>query len=150
MDMLRPEEAQVLSEISYSVSDAGKITTQPRYLPVLTPIRLASRLAQRADPALVIDFAGTNWLKFRASTALRHRITHPKAVADMNIEVSEVRDCLGGFYWLIETIADAMAASNEAFRQHVSGLRKLMRELERGDPRAWAEYRAAQATDNGL
>lgn len=140
MGLLRLDEAIALSEISYSVGETGKIGSQPRYLSVSASVRLATRMAMRADRSLKIEFSGPNWAKFHASMTVRNRITHPKRELDMHISRAEASDCLIAFYWLLESVTDAMEASTKALKLHVHGLREVLHDLKRGDPQAWSEY----------
>jgi hypothetical protein len=142
MDSLSPEEEIALSEDFHFVNDNGKITTQRRHLSTPATIKLAARLAKRADPNLNIDLGSEGWSKLRDAVSVRNRITHPKRPADMSLGDDEVSSCLVAFYWLLEVATDAMEASIGAMRVHTRVARELLAELQAGDARAWQEYRA--------
>jgi hypothetical protein len=137
------EEESALSEISYQVSDQGKIVGQPRHLSMPAMIRLTTRIAVRLSPDLNIRFDTVSWERFREAISMRNRITHPKSEADLHIDDNDVSTCLSSFFWLLEISSRAMEAANAALKSHLHEFVKVFEKLKRGDPEAWAAYEAA-------
>lgn len=143
--MLEFEEDLALSEMSYSVGEDGKVKAERKFVSVTAGVRLASRMAKRADPSLAVDFGTSGWQELRDAIQVRNRITHPKSVRDVEIEDNDLAVCLGGFYWLMEAIPDAMESSLTPLREESDFARSFVDALQAGDPNAWAEYLAVKA-----
>jgi hypothetical protein len=137
------EEELALSEVSYQVTEQGKVTSRTRFISMPSLIRLTTRIATRLAPNLEVKFDGTGWEQFRQALAVRNRITHPKREADMLLSVEDISTCLAGFNWLLDLVASAMASANAAFIQYTSEFRGILNELKQGNPDALALYEAA-------
>lgn len=144
MDLRRltPSEEAALAEISYQVTETGKITRSTRHIPLPSLIRLVTRIAVALDPELEVRFDNGNWACFREAVAIRNRVTHPKSMADLGLSGRDVETCLEAFYWLFEVSVRAMARANAAFSAHTLQLSELVQALKAGDPEATALYAA--------
>lgn len=142
---LSPDEEAALSEVTYQISSRGKINKQPRYIPMMTMLRLVTRIAEKLDSKLAIDFQGKGWLQLNEAIKIRNRITHPKSFSDMEIKRVDIATCIGGFEWLLDAITQGMQAANSAHRSHLTDVRQIVAKLQQGDPSVWAEYKAAKA-----
>jgi hypothetical protein len=140
---LTPDEQAALSEISYQVTDTGKISKSARHIPLSSMIRLVTRIAATLDPALLVRFDNGSWASFREAVAIRNRITHPKSKADLGLSPRDVETCIEAFYWLFEVSLRAMARANAAFSEHTRELNDLVQALKAGDSEATALYAAA-------
>ena len=144
LELIEPKEEIALSEKTYSVSSAGKVVEQTKYVSTLSAIRLASRILKRAVPAFDPDFGVSGWEQLKRATEVRNRITHPKSAADMQIADHDILTGLTGFYWLMELLLEGMEACLDAMKSETEWTRGFIDELNAGDPRAWAEYLAAE------
>ncbi len=149
LELIEPEEDLALSEMTYSVTNVGKVVAQKKYISVPSAIRLASRMISRAVPSFEPDFGGAGWAQFKAATEIRNRITHPKSEADLQIDNLNICACLDGFYWLMELLVEGMEVCLHAVKSEAEWTRGFVDELNAGDPRAWAEYLAVQARLQG-
>lgn len=59
------------------------------------------------------DFGNQGWAMLRRSLDLRHRITHPKVIAELAISDDELDDHRNGVAWFLE----AVGKFQESFRQ---------------------------------
>ncbi|MDD3799193.1 MAG: hypothetical protein PHE36_08455 [Novosphingobium sp.] len=148
MDAISAAETMALAQSSYQVTANGEVRPQPRFVPLLTTIRLATRIAQRIAPDFDVSFETDDWVKLQDAIHVRNRITHPKKRSDLHINEKEVALCLSGLFWVLELGERAMASTNSAFAAHTAGLWKVFQDLERGDAETWRQYREALASDD--
>lgn len=142
LEVLSKDEEFALSEVTFQISDTGKIGKQARFVPLTSMFRLVTRIAKSLDPDLEIRFDSGGWERFREAVAIRNRVTHPKRQADLVIESQDVAVCLGAFYWLFEVTSAAMTSANGAFARYVQEMRDILQALKEGDPEATAAYRS--------
>lgn len=145
LGVLSAEEDLILSEKTHHVSSEGKISTQSRFIPFLTMIRLIARISARLSLGNQIDFSGSDWATCKAALAIRHRITHPKSAQDLQLSEKDTAICVHAFFWLLEQTTLAMERANLALKSHLGDLAKLLTELRQDDPAAWHAYNAASA-----
>lgn len=148
LDVLTKEQEFALSEVSFQVSDTGKIGKQARFIPLTSMFRLVTRIAKSLEPEFEVRFDTEGWERFRQAAAIRNRVTHPKRQADLEIEAQDIAICLGAFYWLFDVTEVAMTAANAAFASHVRQMKEILQALKDGDPEAIAAYQAVQASLN--
>jgi hypothetical protein len=130
-----------LNETSYSVSNNGEVFSQHRFLPLDTNVRLATAVAQRICPALICDFGTSGWKDFKRAMSVRHRVTHPKTIADLSITDDEIAIAKTGFAWLMQHTEMVERETVDAARSHLNDLAQLVKALISGDPAALALYR---------
>lgn len=147
MDLLTLAEESVLSETNFQVSDRGKISAQPRYLPLLGTVRLACRIASRINPKFSADFDGKAWADFRDALATRNRLTHPKTMADLAVSNDEIAQVINSFFWILDVSVRAMEASVDALREYVTMVDEVLQDLKAGDPETLKAYHQAQSDD---
>ncbi len=150
IEIISYEEELALSEVSYRVTEQGKVIEQTRFIAMPAIIRLTTRIALRLDSSLDIRFDSVGWNQLRRSIEIRNRITHPKSEADLLIDESDISACLAGFFWLIDVAARAMAAANAALNQYFEGLCEVFDDLKAGDPETWKLYRSLQQRSDEL
>jgi hypothetical protein len=143
VDSINPIADFALSELTYSVTENGKIEEHVRYISLTAMIRLVTRLAERISPKLKIDFSGSGWSNLKRAIAIRNRVTHPKSKSDLEISRDDIEVSKQGFFWLLDLLMEVMEATNSASRSYLADLTTLIRELASGDVRAWEQYRAA-------
>ena len=143
LDVLSKEQEFALAEITFQVSDSGKIGKQARFIPLTSMFRLVTRIAKSLEPNLEVRFDNGGWERFRQAVEIRNRITHPKRQVDLVIETQDVAVCLGALYWLFDVTEAAMAAANAAFANYVEDMKTIFQALQDSDPEVTAEYQAA-------
>ncbi len=143
LDRLTFEQEAALAEVGYQVSKTGKISTQARFVPLPSLFRLVTRIAVSLDPALRVRFDTGEWDRFLDVIAIRNRVTHPKSRSDLTISSQDIETSRDAFFWLFETIVQAMASANSALADRVRMLRSIFENLKAGDPKTWEEYNAA-------
>jgi hypothetical protein len=144
VDVLSSEEEQALSELSFSITSQGKIATQPRFVPLPALIRMAARLAAKINRNFIPEFDGVGWRRFRQAVKVRNRITHPKKDSDLDISDSDMEECLGALFWLLELHQNALEAATHGFRKYVQDFKHVLAKLVDGDPEITALYDEAQ------
>jgi hypothetical protein len=142
------EEEIALSEVTYQVTEQGKIVSQPRYLSMLASFRLTTSIASRLSPDLAIRFDTGDWNRLRVALGIRNRIMHPKSQMDLEISGHDLAVTQDAFYWIMDTAMGAMEATNQALRQHTADFRALLKDLREGNPGLWETYLATKANRN--
>ena len=142
LDVLRPEEEFALSEKSYSVSSTGKISEQPRFLPLLASFRLTERIASRISTAAAINFEVAEWSGLHRIVQVRHAITHPKSISDLEIDEKTTRLAVSSLEWLLAVIAESLDAVNGELREFTMQSKVFFERLKQGDPEALRLYAA--------
>jgi len=143
IEQLTPVADLALRELSYSVTESGRLVEQTRGLPLLTAVRLVVSQAQIISPNISVQFSGTGWSNLRHSVEIRNRITHPKPTQDLEISDDDLAVVVSGVSWLTATAEYVMASTNLALAQYSDQLRDIVQRLIDGDADALAEYQAA-------
>ncbi|WBH17351.1 hypothetical protein [Sphingomonas radiodurans] len=143
MGYLTPLADMALREQNYTVSEQGEVIEQVRYVTITASIRLTIKQVQVIAPQLMVDFSGTDWEDLRNALRARHRITHPKSVADLLVSEADIALMRGSFMWLFGVLTDALAVSIAALASHVTDVREIVDRLNAGDPVALRVYRHA-------
>ncbi|WP_374406745.1 hypothetical protein [Pelagerythrobacter sp.] len=137
---LTEEESQVLAENSYQVNDQGRINAQPKFLPMLSQVRLIARIAARIAPEAEIDFSGSDWKSMREAVRVRNRITHPKTTADLELSKGDVDRSVSAFFWFGEAASSAMEHANVAVHGYLGLFKDVLEKLKAGDPETTLLY----------
>jgi hypothetical protein len=140
---LTSEIDAALKAETYSVTDTGRIISQPRYLSLAATVRLTTRLAQSVNSEFEVDFGDRGWSALKATIALRNRLTHPKRLDDLEITSDDVSQAWTSLLWLTGIVVEAMSATQRELVRYNADFRALAEDLIAGKPEAWAEYRAA-------
>jgi hypothetical protein len=145
MDNLPITLEMALLEKSYAVSETGRVSDQPRFISLTAMFRLVTRVAERHSPALKIDFSNHGWDCLKAALKVRHRITHPKSVADLQILDKDIAAAEKGFLWLVEVIAEVVEISLATDESFLLSFEDLFAKLQAGDQAALELYNKAKA-----
>jgi hypothetical protein len=145
LDKLPPILAMAFAETSYSVTEAGKLIEQQRFIPLQTMIRFATNIAKELTPELEIDFSGSGWADLKQTIAIRNRITHPKGISDLTVSSEDTKTAWSGLIWLLDHVARTMEATSAVYADDLKELKVLVAELKAGDPIALEAYRKAFA-----
>jgi hypothetical protein len=143
LQRLTPVADLALQELSYGVSESGKLIEQSRGLPLLTAIRLLISQARIISPEISVDYSTSGWSNLRHAVDIRNRITHPKAAHDLAVSDADLNIVASGLSWLAATIEYVMASTNLALVEYNEDARDLLERLIAGDAEALAEYEAA-------
>lgn len=142
LEELTPVADLALRELSYAVSENGRLIEQVRGLPLVTAVRLVVSQAKIISPEISVEFAGGGWSNLCQAIKIRNRITHPKPDQDLAISDKDLAVVESGLLWLQATVEYVMASANLALVQHNDQLREILERLRAGDPDALAEYQA--------
>ena len=140
---LSDDEAQALSERYVAIGSNGKLTSHSKFIPTLGAIKFLARLSKRICDREVIPVDKEGWNNLIEATAIRNRITHPKATEDLKIPDSDLASCEAAFIWCFEHLITAMETTNAALRDERDGIRDIFQKLEAKDPVTWGYYQAA-------
>ena len=143
LQKLTPFADLALQELSYGVSESGKLIEQTRGLPLLTAIRLLISQALIISPEISVDYSRSGWSSLRRAVDIRNRITHPKAGQDLAVSDADLDLVASGLSWLAATVEYVMASTNLALVEYNEHARHLLERLIAGDADALAEYQAA-------
>lgn len=113
---LTPHEHAALLEETYSVDHKGVVRSQPKFLPLDTAIRLVVGIVTRYLPAYTLDFNHVGWKNLKSSIAVRHRLTHPKSIADLTVTDKELSEAMSAFSWLLAFVLEVHHETNEQLK----------------------------------
>jgi len=104
-------ESALLNEESYALDPSGKPRTRNAYLQLLPNIRFAFAAMAKCDEAdFVVDVSGVGWQSLQRAMQVRHRLMHPKAASDLELEQSELNDVGVAFRWFVANVALCLRA----------------------------------------
>ncbi|UVO55535.1 hypothetical protein [Sphingomonas sp. SUN039] len=143
---LPPATQLALAELTYSVSETGRVITQPKYLSLTAMIRMTTNLAGTIAPNLAVDFAGAGWSSLKRAVGIRNRVTHPKSKADLIIEPSDIVATWAAIRWVLGLVEGAMTATVQSQAEYLRELKELADDLRIGNPATLKEYEAVRRT----
>lgn len=146
LEMLTREEETALDEFQHFVTPDGQITSQRKLFSIPSNIRLATRLASRANTNFTVDFGVLGWEKFNLAVIIRNRVTHPKKAGDLFVSDEDIEDCRAGLFWLVDLVRAGMNASNQALQNELEQLRQFRSELDDKESGSFALYRAIKGS----
>jgi hypothetical protein len=111
---LSPFEYAAMVEEAYTVDDRGNVSTFPRFLPLMTAIRLVVNAVRRYRPAYTVDFNHVGWANLKAAVEIRNRLVHPKRLNDLNVTTEEIQKTMSGFGWLLALVIEILRETNVA------------------------------------
>ncbi len=123
-------EMAILSEETYHVDGRGRPKVRAQFMTLTETIRFLAAVAQR-HPGMryAVDLNHVAWENLQTSLKLRHRLTHPKTEADLEVSLDDVQATMSGFLWVL---ALALRLTEKA--RNASSLDfQAMVELLRGD-----------------
>lgn len=139
---LTPLADLALQERSYTVTHGGEVVEAVRYIALPASIRLVAKQASRIAPTFVLDLSGAGWQRLLDAIAVRNRITHPKALADLDATDADLAAVAHGTEWMMANGTELLDAIRTASRNHLRDVRELFDALKRGDPDALRLYHA--------
>jgi hypothetical protein len=103
-------ELAALREETYEVSDKGDARTRRATIEFRRNIRFAFACYARLDGLeSVLDLSGTGWQSLREALRVRHRLMHPKAVADFVVTERELDAVRAAYEWFMLSWVTAVA-----------------------------------------
>ena len=87
-----------------------------------------------------VDCSHPGCERLKPAIAVRNRLTHPKSIGDLTVEVTEVAKAHTGFFWLLALVIEGMSAMNHNLAVHNADARDLLDRLKRSDPDAIDDY----------
>ncbi len=87
------------------VDRTGVIKLEPNRLPFLNEVALVVRsIAEKGGRDPAAPFKYSNWDHLQKALSVRHRITHPKSLDDMNLTETDMEHIRAGLTWIIGCI----------------------------------------------
>lgn len=144
LGLLTVDEGAALTERTVQIGQNGKLSKQDRFIPMLSAFRFVSRIAQRIDGSIELNFNEGGWHQVQLALEIRNRVTHPKSLADLVIEQADLDTCSNALCWLLEAHLAVLAATHAALKNFDDRIREILAALKAGDPKVIAEYEAAR------
>jgi hypothetical protein len=102
-------EFALLQDQTYDLKDNGETSVQTKFLPVPNNVKFTFRIFNRLFNSNVDLRVGAEpWTAFLRALEIRHRITHPKKVEELDISEEEIKICRGVSLWFVNVINTAM------------------------------------------
>lgn len=127
----RVADLALLRDEGYRVGSRGEVRTTPTFAPLPQNIRFTAKVLQRIRQEYEYDFSGQGWEALVASVEVRHRLTHPKTEASLEVTEEELGRCVAAFYWFLAFI---IVARRELAYDHLrpSARRSSDKAVDRG------------------
>lgn len=107
------ERAALLDE-SYQVKDNGKVASQTRYFPLPNMYKLLIGLAERAHRDYQNNtISSHSWDSFLKAVNVRHRLTHPKDLTDLQVSRKDANICLAACLRVVVLAVDTSALNRK-------------------------------------
>jgi hypothetical protein len=99
-------ERALLNEESYALDPSGKPQTRSAYLQLLPNVRFAfAAMAKCHGADFIVDVSGSGWQSLQRAIQVRHRLMHPKAATDLELDQRELDDVGIAFRWFVGNVA---------------------------------------------
>jgi type I restriction-modification system DNA methylase subunit len=108
---LSAEEHVFLSESHVIVNEEGAASLKHGHIDTLSNLKQTLKIAaSKFDLDWTPNFSTQGWEKLALSLELRHRITHPKAAAELVVSESELDVHKDAFVWFLEAFNEFQAS----------------------------------------
>ena len=108
---LSAEEHVFLSESRVIVDEKGAASLKHEHIDALSNLKQTLKIAaSKFDLDWAPNFSTQGWEMVALSLELRHRITHPKAAAELVVSESELDIHKDAFAWFLETFNEFQAS----------------------------------------
>jgi hypothetical protein len=108
---LSAEEHVFLSESRVIVDKEGVASMKHKHIDTLSNLKQTLKIAaSKFDLDWAPNFSTQGWEKLALSLELRHRITHPKVVAELVVSESELDVHKDAFAWFLEAFNEFQAS----------------------------------------
>jgi hypothetical protein len=101
------EDIALLKEESYDLNDKGEAYSQTKFIQLPKNVRFAFKTyahAFQVNFELKVDDKG--WMNFKEALDLRHRLTHPKSVTDINVTDADLTKVKVAEEWYARNVYD--------------------------------------------
>lgn len=103
-------EYDALFEQGYVVAENGAVRVTSKHLPTATTLKLIARIIRRQFPEFSEDFSDDKWRRVLTAIAVRHRLTHPKSIDDLQVSDEDVECASYAFRWMLAYVLRALAS----------------------------------------
>jgi len=113
--LLSTAEVQLLREVRELIDDKGNVREVTSYLPFPDSVLFTMKMYVKNHGATFdIDKSHSGWSAFKQATQTRHRVTHPKSAASLEVVDSDIRCLEEASSWWHEQLLLMFAACHEA------------------------------------
>jgi hypothetical protein len=76
---------------TYQVTESGEVKVRPQFIATKENLRLCIRtFASVHAPAFRVELGGPGWRAFSEALQVRHRITHPRSAANLEVSLADM------------------------------------------------------------
>jgi hypothetical protein len=100
---------ELLQDFDHRISKTGKLESQQRRQPFLNYTAFILRCLAEESNTEATFFSDNGWNEFQKALDVRHRLTHPKKAADMNVSDEELHSLEETFRWYTGAIGIVLA-----------------------------------------
>jgi hypothetical protein len=102
----------MLREETYGIDHRGVASARTKFVPLDDNVRFTLRMILSTAPVgRAIDVGTPGWKSFTRCIKVRHRITHPRHVEDLDISDGELRAIKETHVWFIDTLVGCLSAA---------------------------------------
>lgn len=114
-DLLRPEEVTLLSEVRFSLDEKGRIKEKEQFENFLPSMLFTLRMYAKNHGAKFEATTGeAGWDAMQKAVRIRHRVTHPKSVACLDLSEQDMAVVFLASHWWERTVLNLFQACSEA------------------------------------
>jgi len=111
-------EYSLLQDQTYELKQNGELNVQTKFLRLPDNLRFTFRVFNRSFAANVdLGVGAASWDHFLEALAIRHRITHPKEVDQLDVTDAEIARCKEVCSWFNEIIHSAITSIVKVSKQ---------------------------------
>lgn len=103
-DALSEGEKAMLREVTYDISDRGKVITKQTHAPFLSSFRFSLLMLGKAwGLSSSPDYSTEGWQALQYTVRTRNRLTHPKEISEMHVSESDMQQADIAELWFRQT-----------------------------------------------
>jgi hypothetical protein len=100
------EEVVLLRDAQAELSSNGTPRTQTKFLRLSANVRFSfDAIARAFGVNCPLDVEGPGWQAFLAALDVRHRLTHPKTVEDLDVSETDLANAITAIKWYFASLA---------------------------------------------
>ncbi len=112
-------ELALLYEEGYRLDGEGSVKTETRFIPLAQNLLFTWKMLLRGTPktSLHPDVSRSEWRDFKASISIRHRITHPRTLADLDVSPADLETLSRSIDWVFHSTIKIFAVCRVVARR---------------------------------
>ena len=108
---MTPGEFNILNEVAFDLKANGDIKESIKFLKLPDNFKFLFKSINKLFNANIeIDYGAKDWQNFIEAQKIRNRLTHPRQIADLDINDTEIAICKSVCHWFNDLIHQCFQA----------------------------------------